>query len=196
MKFIKIYLVIHILSILVLFLLGGAFSQYDLSQIHAKEYQEIFNQRIRKVTLIENYQSKQCPHASDRIVFLTDSKILALVETKKADINTKANITIQEINDEDDYTQEKAQQSADILNDYLKNINLEGPVCVETLTKFPHHQSEKKNNIEYFKLILTEEKSVAVNKGEMIKNILLDFIFAPVLLLGWLFLILIGFHIP
>lgn len=82
------------------------------------------------------------------------------------------------------------------MNDYLKNINLEGPVCVETLTKFPHHQSEKKNNIEYFKLILTEEKSVAVNKGEMIKNILIDFIFAPVLLLGWLFLMLIGFHIP
>lgn len=196
MKFIKIYLIIHTISALLLFSLGGAFSQYDLSQIHAKEYQEIFNQRIRKVTLLENYQSKQCPHVSDRIVFLTDSKIIALVETKKADINTKANITIQEINDEDDYTQEKAQQSADILNDYLKNINLEGLVCVETLTKFPNHHLEKKNNIEYFKLILTEEKSVAVNKDEMIKNILIDVIFAPVLLMGSLFLMLIGFHIP
>ena len=196
MKFIKIYLIIHIISALFLFSLGGAFNQYDLSQINAKEYQEVFNQRIRKVTVLENYESKQCPHASDRIVFLNDSKIIALVETKKADINIKANIIIQEINEADNYTYEKSQKSTDILNGYLKNINLDGLVCVETLTEFPNHHSEKKNNLDYFKLILTEEKPVLVNKGEIIKNILIDFIFAPVLLLGYLFLMLIGFHIP
>lgn len=195
MKFIKIYSIIHVFSALFLFLLGGAFSQSDFNQMRSKEYKEVFNQRIRKVVLVEDYQSKKCLHGlSQTIVFLTNSKILALTETKKANINIKAEITIQEIEEEDHYTNEKAQRSADLLNQNLQHIDFEKPVCVEILAQFPKTDLKKISDIEYFKLILTQEEPVQVNKSKMIKNVLIDVLFAPIILLGYLFLVIIGFH--
>lgn len=163
--------------------------------MHSKEYKEVFNQRIRKVALIDNYQSNKCSHRlSQTIVFLTDSKILGLTETKKANSNIKAEITIQEITEDDHYTNEKAHRSADLLNQNLQYINFDKPICVESLAQLPKAGLKKINDIEYFKLILTQEDPMLVNKTEMTKNVLIDVLFAPIILVAYLFLKIIGFH--
>ncbi|WP_111860757.1 hypothetical protein [Acinetobacter sp. CFCC 10889] len=200
MKFLYIYLVIHLLCFGILLATHGAFLQPYLSQLNQKEYTELLHQRITQIALAEHFKTTQCQSDQKALIVATASNIFAILPEKSSvfhtDQQTVMDVEIREIGDDENYTRAKAQYYADILNQNLQNFKLKHPVCVETLAHFPKNLAAQSHQIEYFNLTLTQEQKIPMQKEGLVKAFLIDFIFAPVILIVGLFLKIVGFSIP
>lgn len=160
----------------------------------------MLHQRIVQIARVENLKPTQCQPNQPALLIATASHVFAIFPKKAfishAEQQTVMDIEIRETGDDENYTRAKAQHYADILKKILQNFKLKRPVCLETLTHFPENLAAQSHRIEYFNITLIQQQKIPMKKEGLVRAFLIDFIFAPMLLIVGLFFKIVGFSVP